>query len=273
MNPSIPEIRAAILDILSTRGGQALGSQIGFKLRQIFPNLEIKERFGGLNNLIAQCTPEEVFCIGKSGLDNCYSTSDDGYLNEKTVKQITPWSIFHNPLLPGEVGVRHDTGKLVFLSEDIDARVSKIARVTHAEQKNLIKDFVNTKVPPQEHHLFDSVQHAEDSEYWSVFKKILTSLKLVSQWIEYRNLHLHRILVEKMSDIGISPSAMTDQSQHSFQHKDISPISKRVERIGTLKDLAIKVISQMDETQLEKVWLPLGEIWAALNIHQKKNHD
>lgn len=276
MNPTVEDLRKAILEILTNRGGQALGSQIGSKLLSIYPDLNIKGQFKGLHNLIVHCAPQEVFCIGKSGLDNYYSTSlEDDCKNPKTVKPATPWSVFHNPSLPGEVGVNTETGKLVFLHDAINSSVIKIPRVSHEEQRKIISDFIMTTVSPSEKCLFNAALEANNDEYWAIFKKSLLELKIVSKWVEYRASNLHHLLDKKAKEAGVFTQIVSEQVHHLSSSKDLASSKKDApnEKIAKLRDFIISVILKMDETQLNELKLPIGSVWSTLTDIQKSSLD
>jgi hypothetical protein len=189
----------------------------------------------------------------------------------------TPWSVWHNPQLKGRVQYDPGNEAIVLASgASAEAQMQDLRRLTEEDQKEIINSFISQLEAlngPQDQ--FNAVKGASPDQAWNTFRRALGITDRLKDWIPYRRQKLREIAVIRLKELGVAEqtarrvteaavSASKARKQAKLPHPQTN-LQSSAQPVGrSIGDLALAVVRQMSEAEIEELRIPLGAVWKAL---------
>ncbi len=279
---------AVIRNLLHREGvTKVLSAQIGVELN----NHRINYRAGGmkLKNYL-QTNVSGLKLIEKIGLDEFWGFGDEGKstpLNSELPVQDSPWKELASPGSSRTVAwSKSERCWLVMPPEMMQTTDHWVVNaVTKAELTRIANEFADQyeealKGSPE---LLAAIRR-NDVSWYQQFTKIFP--QLTQNWSDIRINGITKIIKERLSevrvegqalpetDLAIAIAAMDSIRQQASPSRPINTRARRTppalsrkdyESSNSIRELAIRAVSNMSDSELRKIWLPLGSIFDAID--------
>lgn len=277
------DIHEIVAALLRTQGLPVLGAKLGNLIRGALPSgssLNIKRDFGSLRGMIEQCAGDLLQVVGKQGLDDIYdSPRSDAHAAQlstpSTGNNISPWAVWHNPELKGDVLFDPRCERLVIArGEPDETAMFAFKRLSHEDQKAIIVDFAKAEEGNAE--AFKLTLDAQPRHCWEPFCRALQATNLMTKWKQFRREKLRQLAIKEFAELGVSEEKanyVVDEAIDA-RHRQLLTNGKnareaessrqRVRRFTQLQELAAAAIRHVSEAELEHLNIPLGAVWKAL---------
>jgi hypothetical protein len=264
---------AEIADILTARAArseQVLGSQLGDAVRDHLPGTSLKS-FGGLRRFVATYCPELKWFGGHGG-DDIYSLAKGGDppSSSEQLFSRTPWAAFATPTIPDVVAVsKNGELRVVPAASEIPSGFSEVSKVSVEEHRALAEEFLNS-VDDLDHVASLKKALERGNDYWPEWQKAVGNSGLLSEWLAHRGERIEGMFVSRLNGAHLDlDEDAKRQALHVFLSVKLA--SSRVGNVmrpfrqptggnAALRPLAHRVIDQLSDEELRRIWLPLGLI-------------
>jgi hypothetical protein len=270
-----------------------LGTEISTELKEKMPDIDFKQRFGGIRRFIdSYCSNIRV--SGKSGMDYVYSHAR--YLNESFTPvhdrdvHVSPWKVFTYPFSEYRLFFNPQDNSLVIIepSTDIGEGLVEISKVTEDEYRQIAADFLKHESPIEAESLRQVIVQPN---FWMPFTNAIKEslgYEGFGKLISWRLERLKEIFRERLSSKGIDQDKITEVFRYlnkvrKGRPNHLKPATTainqaRLERPGyssprlrnkhilsesvpiQLRKIIHACVENMSEEQLRQIWLPVGMV-------------
>ena len=289
---SIEQIAKLVIDE-TKRHPWILGSQLGFSIKSKFPDVRLKEKFGGLHSFVEKHCAGEVMFVGKHGLDDIYrhasvSAADNAKsdLADTSIPAAKPtfWSMFTDPRSAGKLWLKRSSAELEVAIESPNPVEDwlELRRLGTDDYREIAKHFLERVESEDREHFALILQTDEFWNSWSSAIRTMHAGRYQKTWVEFRREAICEAFRTRVKDSGLDENAVAQATAHfeSSRHPPRSAtvslaLSSRLQGLAStfsprpvtnslLRSTAAMVIAQMSEEELRGLWLPLGLVTDAL---------
>jgi hypothetical protein len=304
--PNLTEVAEHITTIVRARG-TILGAKLGGELSRSYPELRYQPGYVdmGLRRFIEEYCRGKVKIIGKHGLDDIYgpvgesaaapllvvaepAVTEQSPTNEKPVlvrKRLTLWDVFQRPGVDDQLIVNVESGELRLVKdrEQLPAGFALLESVSREEHLGIARDFLPS-IGEGDRTQFEKALQEED--YWSHWLRAMTvASRYKQEWVKYRFSRLCDIFRARLGGHGVNEKAIAKCIEQLLQAKTMERLVRRMPA-GVRRDdyvkmpsegvsdphvraVVEKVVNSMSDRDLQRLWLPLGDVLDALRTSRR----
>lgn len=257
----------------------ATGSQIGFAIKNAFPDFNFKEQYTNLGSFIKTYCQDTVAIADKRGYDNIYTLYETGIkLNTAYIedRSMNPWIVFSDPRIEKSLYIDINTHEFCFVDADYEAagrNLVNIRRMNNDDYKSIATNFINDEISNDNKESLMQLFNSE--KFWIIFANTVKKefgydkyLKL----LELRRTQISNLFVDRLTHAGIDKekaefivALSTKKYSHHKSNAFNSTGSKTTEHsVSYTRRLLHAAIDLMSEADLRSINLPIGIIIDAI---------
>jgi hypothetical protein len=285
------QLRAA-LALKYPNARNVLGAQLGAFVREHLANADLKGRFGGLKNFVTRYFPSEIAWRGKQGLDDLYDvrfmiggdTAGDG-IWQPVVREASPWlwSSVTNPSTAVQFAWSPEARSLMRAPVGIERTEGLIGveKLSKGDYQGIAKQFVASLGDGDSSRYLEAIEASESSV---AFTTVMRQEGLLSKWEEFRVENAIRLFADRLVAAGVDADAaaewadvlrLSQQQARAQRGQSIADDSRAQKRrpqglrhhmvgLPETREVAVKTLEFLSETELSELRLPLGSVMRAL---------
>ena len=270
--PDTDAIRRKVQEIVASQGS-ILGSKLGFELRQAFPGLDIKQRFGKLDTFLEQnCSDILSRSVQPGGHMVYVARTSNSQTKTDEQSSYTPWQAFVNPSITAYLYVEPDGAGFYVSKFQETGRGDLVHRMSSDDHRQIAESFVETADERWREGLKTALTEVD---FWPAWRRHLWSDKQLSRsWSAYRKSAISDLLADRLKSIGIPEASIPVLTSHlqvqqrarstePYKLRSQGPTHRQVVSVSRLRDRVKLAIDRMSDAELQQVWLPVG---AMLNV-------
>jgi hypothetical protein len=236
------------------------GSVLGAILKARFPLLNLREVYGGLRKFIAAECANLLRFSHKQGGDDVFTVIDCREMPFASDPS-TIWRLFGNPNETGRLYYDVAIATILLGSEDFREDyegLAPIPRITHEEQKLLIREFAVNAFSGDELSLIEKT--LDSVNYWQLASGIFRSSRpsRISDFVEFRKSRLLEILRQRLVAAGASePQAQATCTWVEEKQRSTSLTSELSHVKGPDRRVILDLVARMSDEELDQLTLPI----------------
>lgn len=270
-----------ILEVITSKGGQILGSQLGASMKSPLQRVyaldcessalnKFKADYGGFARFIATHCETKIQVTGKSGLDDIYTIAERSESEHQTNQELylrsnidsaaifrsRSWRVFTNPNSPQ---------RLLFNKEKLEVKISQKTKIGEPSQgyklfetlsvddhREIIRDFIRKNTHSTDHR-FLYLSFIDSVDYWSQWRDFLSKDNALSvRWREFRRERILNKLFSRVIRLGLS----NQDSLGLLLNFCNTTIEEPVNHDAEFREALISVIREMDIEDARELPIP-----------------
>lgn len=263
MESSEREIASFIIET-AKKSDTVLGSQLGAALRDQFPGLDLKNKFGGLMNFIrGHCDGELVWIEKRGGDDVLAHRSKAEGAHMQTMA--SAWLAFTNPNVHQRVAVKAESGQVRAFTHDEELKGwISVSPLTTEDYKEMARGFL-PEVDAGERAAFEAA--ISETNFWHSWSSLISRSRqtdLFKKWMSYRGARIDALFQERLKKQGFSEHATHLATRALLASKKIpvpAPTPYRQRSVDvSLRSMIHRAVDRLSESDLRQLWLPVGVV-------------
>lgn len=265
----VAKLKAAV-ERLAESTQEMLGSHLGQRLREDFPDVDFKRDFGKLDTFLSSYCADAFTRVLQPGGYSLYVSNKFNASSETPIIQPTFWQAFVNP--SPDFHLCLDMATLRFEVSRAHCEGASIVRKVSPEENRAVSKEFAEQDPGARSALVEAL---EATDFWSRWKPILNNDRnLMAQWNAFRTVALLRLLESRLLELEVRtdripqlidavrknrPSAKKDpRPKYHVEHTTPT-------RSSSLRTDVLSAVEQLSDGELLQIWLP---VWALRKVRE-----